>query len=116
MRVTKALIAVAAAFAALGLSLRPAGATGTVIIAYADGGALSFITTSGSPVWNESMAITSADGQGTVVLGKASCTKVDELVRCVTYDATLFQNGGEVHIPLQSGTVWAEPDARLSAA
>lgn len=108
MRVTKGLIAIAAAFAAFGFSLRPASATGTVIIAYADGGSKLYHNVR-ITVWNESMAITSADGQGTVVLGKASCTKVDELVRCLTYDATLFQNGGKLHIPLQSGTVWLNP-------
>ncbi len=60
--------------------------------------------------WNESMAVTmSADGQGTVVLGKASCTKIGELIRCLPYDATLFQNGAKLHIPLASGTVWLNP-------
>lgn len=55
------------------------------------------------------MAITSSDGQGTVVFGKASCTKVGELVRCLPWDATLFQNGAKLHIPLASGTVWLNP-------
>lgn len=55
------------------------------------------------------MAITSGDGQGTLVLGKAACTKVGELIECLPYDATLFQNGLRIHIALQSGTVWLNP-------
>ena len=55
------------------------------------------------------MIITTSDGQGTVVLGKAACTKVGELVKCLPWDATLFQNGSRVRIPLESGTVWLNP-------
>ena len=55
------------------------------------------------------MAITSSDGQGTLVLGKAPCTKVDELIQCLPYDATLSQNGRLLHIGLQSGTAWVNP-------
>lgn len=60
-------------------------------------------------IWNESMAVTSSDGQGTVVFGKASCTKVGELVKCLPWDATLFQNGEKLHVALQRGTVWLNP-------
>ncbi len=101
-------VAVAAAIAAFGVSVRPAGANGTVVIAYTDGSSKLYHNVR-IIIWNESMAITSADGQGTVVLGKASCTKVGELLRCLTYDATLFQNGDRLHIPLRSGTVWLNP-------
>lgn len=55
---------------------------------------------------NEAMAITSADGVGTLVLGKAACTRVGELLRCIPYDATLDQRGRSRHIALQSGTVY----------
>jgi hypothetical protein len=86
----------------------PAAATGTVLIQQPDG---SRKTYSGVriAVWNESMAITSRDGKGTVVFGKASCTLIGDLVRCLPYDATLFQNGQTMHIVLQSGTVWLNP-------
>lgn len=86
----------------------PAPATGTAVIQSPDGTHKSY---SGVhiAVYNESMAMTSSDGAGTVVLGKASCTKIGELVRCLTWDATLFQNGQKVHIPLKSGTVWLNP-------
>lgn len=60
-------------------------------------------------IWNESMAVTSSDGEGTVVFGKAACTKVGALVECLPYDAMLFQSGGQLHIALRSGTVWLNP-------
>jgi hypothetical protein len=86
----------------------PAHATGTVRIQAADGSARTYDKVR-IVIWNESMAITSSDGKGTVVLGKAACTKIGELVRCLPYDATLFQNGRTTHITLQSGTVWLNP-------
>ncbi|MBV9332775.1 MAG: hypothetical protein JO146_02085 [Candidatus Eremiobacteraeota bacterium] len=85
-----------------------AGATGTATIASPDGSSKSYPNVR-ITIFNESMAVTSADGQGTVVFGKASCTKVGELVRCLPWDATLFQNGSKLHIALQSGTVWLNP-------
>jgi hypothetical protein len=55
------------------------------------------------------MWITSSDDRGTLVFGKAACTKIGELLECLPYDATLFQNGERRHVPLQSGTAWFNP-------
>lgn len=85
-----------------------ASATGTALIQHIDGSKKTY-TGVRIVVLNESMAITSRDGKGTVVIGKAACTKVGELVECLPYDATLFQSGQTVHIALQSGTVWLNP-------
>jgi len=100
--------AVAAAIALLAAPALPARATGTVVIAFGDGSSSTYSNVH-IIVWNESMAITSADGKGTVVFGKAACTKAGELVECLPYDATLFQNGEKTRIALQSGTVWLNP-------
>ena len=105
----KALLVIAAA-AALSVVPPAAEATGTVTLAYTDGSTKLYRNVR-ITIWDESMAVTSADGQGTVVLGKASCTKIGELVRCLPYDATLFQSGETVHIPLASGTVWLNPSS-----
>jgi hypothetical protein len=99
-----ALALIAAAFVPIG----PANATGTATIAQTDGSHRTY-TGVRIVIWNESMAMTSSDGQGTVVIGKASCTKIGELVRCLPWDATLYQNGTKVHIALKSGTVWLNP-------
>lgn len=90
----------------------PANATGTVLIQQPNGSEKTY-TNVRIIVWNESMAITSSDGKGTVVFGKAGCTKVGELVECLPYDATLFQNGQKMHIFVQSGTVWLNPSQTM---
>ena len=89
-------------------TVAPARATGTAVIVQPDGTSKTYPHVR-IAIWNESMAVTSSDGQGTVVFGKASCTKIGELVRCLPWDATLFQNGAKVHIVLKSGTVWLNP-------
>ena len=89
-------------------AIAPAKATGTAVIVQPDGASKSYPNVRVA-IWNESMAVTSSDGQGTVVFGKASCTKVGELVRCLPWDATLFQNGTKLHIALKSGTLWLNP-------
>jgi hypothetical protein len=95
---------------------RPAPATGTVLVVQRDGSKKTYQNVR-IAIKYESMAITSSDGQGTLVLGKAACTKVGELLECLPYDATLLQYGQRFHIALQSGTVWLNPsktDQRLS--
>lgn len=58
---------------------------------------------------NKAMALTSHDHAGTIILGKAACTKVGDLFRCIPYDATLEQYGKSVHITLAAGTVYLNP-------
>jgi hypothetical protein len=60
-------------------------------------------------IGNDQMELTSSDGKGTLVIGKAACMKEGELLRCLPYDATLFQNGDTRHVVLKSGTVWLNP-------
>ena len=55
------------------------------------------------------MAITSSDGRGTIVFGKAACTRLTALILCIPYDATLEQYGKSFHVPLASGTVYLNP-------
>ncbi|HVN68417.1 MAG TPA: hypothetical protein VMU38_02005 [Candidatus Binatia bacterium] len=97
-----------AALAASFIAPCAARATGTALIQQPDGTQKTY---SGVRivVLDASLAVTSADGKGTVLFGKAACTKVGELVECLPYDATLFQNGEKLHIALKSGTVWLNP-------
>ncbi|HVR45428.1 MAG TPA: hypothetical protein VMT95_02115 [Candidatus Binatia bacterium] len=104
-RVPLAALAVTVAVAA---PFGPAGATGTARVVQRDGSQKTYTNVRIS-IKNGSMAITSADGQGTIVLGDAACTKVGELLECLPYDATLLQYGRKTHISLQSGTVWLNP-------
>jgi len=86
----------------------PAGATGTAVVQQRDGSAKTYTNVS-IRLAREELALTTSDGAGTLVIAKASCTKVGALVKCLPYDATLFQNGGKQRIPLSSGTVWLNP-------
>jgi hypothetical protein len=99
------MLALAGAFAVRPV---PANALGTVRIQHPDG-SVKMYNNVRIAVRDESMWITSSDGKGTIVLGKAACSKVGELVRCLPYDATLEQFGQATHIVLQTGTVWLNP-------
>ena len=104
-------IAIAAVSAALfGASIVPALATGTMRVQHHDG-TVQVYTDVYIRILDNEMTLTSNDGKGTVVIGKAACTKVGELIQCLPYDATLEQNGSEARIVLQSGTVLLNPTA-----
>ncbi len=98
------------AIAILAVPFGPANATGTARIQQRDGSTKTY-TNVRIVVLTDSMAITSSDGEGTLVFGKAACTKVGELLRCIPYDATLEQHGQSTHVPLKYGTVWINPSA-----
>jgi hypothetical protein len=86
----------------------PANAAGTVTIQQPDGSTKTYSNVQ-IRANTENLALTSSDGQGTLVFGRASCTKVGELLQCLAYDATLFQHGEKTHIPLKYGMVWFNP-------
>jgi hypothetical protein len=92
----------------LAVTCSPAGASGTARIQQRNG-SVKIYTNVRIKIDQQSMSLTSSDGKGTVYIGKAACTKLDELVRCFPYDATLDQGGKMTHIALQSGTVWLNP-------
>jgi hypothetical protein len=104
-------IAIAALSASLfGASIVPALATGTLRVQRHDGTVQTYTDVYIRILDNE-MTLTSNDGKGTVVIGKAACSKVGELISCLPYDATLEQNGSEARIALQGGTVLVNPTA-----
>ncbi len=90
----------------------PADATGTVTIAQHDGTTKTYRDV-GIHIRNAELVVTTADGQGTLVIGKAACTRENALVKCLPYDATLYQNGGKFRVALTSGTVWLNPSTAL---
>lgn len=57
-------------------------ATGTARIQRPDGSVSTYRNVR-IGVQNQSMSITSSDGQGTVVISKAACSRVGELLRCI---------------------------------
>ncbi|MGB6985410.1 MAG: hypothetical protein WBD74_05455 [Candidatus Aquilonibacter sp.] len=101
-------MAMAMAAAILIFPCVPAGATGTVRIQKPDG-TIKTYTNVLIRANSNNLALTSSDGKGTLVFGRASCTKVGELLQCLAYDATLLQNGERMHVALKYGTVWYNP-------
>jgi hypothetical protein len=57
------------------------------------------------------MTIATADRTGTLVLEKAACSMVDQLMRCYPYAASLKQKGSGGPIQLASGTLWLNPSS-----
>lgn len=86
----------------------PAKASGTVTIQQPDGSTKTYTNVQIRANYSN-LSLTSSDGQGTIVFGRASCNKVGELLQCLAYDATLFQHGEKTHIPLKYGMVWFNP-------
>lgn len=102
------LVALAALAFAVAADCGRADATGTVTIQQRDGATKTYRDV-GIRIRNAELVVTSSDGQGTLVIGKAACTRQSILVKCLPYDATLYQNGGKFRVALTSGTVWLNP-------
>ena len=102
--------AVAGALIIAGLAFAPviAHARGTARIQQRDG-TVKYYHDVLIRIRNEALALTSSDGKGTLVIGKAACLKVGELVECIPYEATLMQNGESHRVMLKSGTAWFNP-------
>jgi hypothetical protein len=105
----RALIAALLAASLAGWARGPAGATGTVLIQQKDGSTRTYQDVL-VRIRNAELAVTTAAGDGTLVIGKDACGAVGKLLKCLPYDATLYQNGGKFHIALKpGGTVWLNP-------
>lgn len=90
----------------MGISAAYAGASGTARIQQPDGSIKVYKNVRIRVQGHQRLLITSSDGKGTLVINKASCTAVADLLRCLPYSAELDQHGQTVPVTLQSGTVW----------
>ncbi len=90
------------------LSWVPSAASGTALVQQRDG-SVKIYRDVFMQIRNEELALTTADGVGTLVIGKAACTRVGQLVKCLPYDATLYQNGWKDRVKVASGTAWFNP-------
>lgn len=57
-------------------------------------------------ITNKTLRLTTADGKGTLVIDKAACSYVGELMRCLPYTMTLDQGGGVHPLDFDRGTVY----------
>ncbi len=90
----------------MGVSTAYANAAGTARIQQRDGSAKIYSDVHIRVQDHQRLLITSSDGVGTLIVNKASCTAVANLIRCLAYSVELDQNGRTVAIPVLSGTVW----------
>ena len=91
-------------------STTPACAMGTLRVQQHDGSVKVYKNVA-VRVRGTDMRLISSDGKGEIVIGKAGCTQVGELLRCTPYDATLDQVGNSLQMPIRSGTIWLNPTA-----
>ena|SRR5579863_3551272 len=87
-----------------------ARATGTAIIQQRDGSIKTYGDVS-VRLARQELALTTSDGAGTLVIAKAACSNEGALLKCLPYDATLFQYGKKTRISLNNGTIWLNPSA-----
>lgn len=106
------LLATIAVFAGCMIATEGAArATGTVIVTQTTGAQKVYKNVK-IRVRDGAMSLTSSDGKGTLMIGKADCIEVDHLLRCIAYDATLNQLGEALHLKLRSGTAWLDLSAK----
>ncbi|MBV8082412.1 MAG: hypothetical protein JOY86_05445 [Candidatus Eremiobacteraeota bacterium] len=109
------IIALAAATVLGGVAApRPANATGTAVVTQHSGSVKTYTNVT-VRLAREELALTTSDGVGTLVIAKAACEKVGALVKCLPYDATLFQHGEKRQIVLTSGSVWLNPTTSMQS-
>ena len=80
-------------------------AKGTVTVQQSDGSTQRYAGVT-IRVVNKTLRITTADGVGTLVIDRAACSYVGDLMMCLPYDMTLYQGGGAHQLDFQRGTVF----------
>jgi hypothetical protein len=96
------LIAAVAVVLAAGVS---AQAKGTARIEQSDGSSQTYSDVD-IRVSNKTLRLTSADGKGVLVIDRAACSYVGDILRCLPYSMTLDQGGGAHPLDFAGGTVY----------
>jgi hypothetical protein len=55
----------------------------------------------------KTLSVTSPDGKGTMIIYRAACSYMGQVMMCLPTGVSLVQNGGVSPIKLSSGTVYA---------
>ena len=82
-----------------------ADATGTVRVQQ-DDGSVQVYKDAMIVVSNKTLRITTADKKGTLIIDKAACSYVGEVMRCLPNSMSLDQGGGLHPLDFQRGTVY----------
>jgi len=95
------------------LGSTPAGATGTVMVRQSDGH-LNVYHNVQLKIIHDALFVTSADGEGTLVIHRAACSYQGDLLVCFVTSATLVQAGKTSPLDFKWGTAYVnETDAPL---
>ncbi len=82
-----------------------ARATGTVLVQQ-DDGTQQIYRDVRIQVLNKTLRLTTADGEGTLIVDRAACSYVGEMLRCLPIDMKLDQGGGMRPLDFQRGTAY----------
>lgn len=97
-----------------------ASATGTMRIQHSDGSVDTYRDVQ-IKVFAGSLFLTSDDGDGTIVVTRAACSRRDQIIVCLPTTAALVQEGESNALNLRTGTMYlnytgsAQPLSRSSA-
>jgi hypothetical protein len=107
---TAALLALVTWFA---IGPAPAGATGTVTVRQSDGHVDVYQNVQ-LKIIHDALFVTTADGEGTLVIHRAACSYQGDLMVCFATSATLVQSGKTSPLDFKRGTAYVnESDAPL---
>lgn len=90
----------------------PASAKGTVRVSQSDGTAQTYNNVT-IRVVNQLLKIATSDGRGTLVISRAACSYVGELLHCLPYSITLYQNGRYLPLQFDTGSVYFNRTSRV---
>jgi hypothetical protein len=91
----------------LGAGAVAADAKGTLQVTHADGSVETFHDVSIKVDTHKALTITSADGEGVIVIDKAACDYTGDIQKCLPYSMTLTDHGNSHQLDFQRGTIYA---------
>ncbi len=100
------LLAIAALVTSVAIAA-PAAAKGTVRIQQADGSVQTYDNVTLKRHAEDALYVTTADGDGTLVITKGACSYVGNLLRCLLDQAELQQGGTTTRLDFEQGTLFA---------
>jgi hypothetical protein len=98
-------IALVASALLFGACFSRAQATATVQVQQSDGSVQNYPNSS-IVITNKTLRITSADKQGTIIIDRAACFDLGNVIRCLADQLSLVQGGKNQQLDLHYGTVY----------
>jgi hypothetical protein len=103
---TRSMSLLACAAVLLKFAVASVQAAGTVTIQHNDGTVNTYDDVA-IKIIHDALYLTSADGQGTIVINRAACSYQGQTLVCFPTGVTLVQSGSSKPVDLASGTIYA---------